>query len=177
MDIEYRWIPFHTLTLELKTFILDGYWISISKSLYPLWPLLIFCLIPSSKYPCWIPTNKNFLNNCLQNSKFSRLLIGCSVSKISTLIDYILHFPGYLCMITFICRLLKREDQALISISTIRFSAKIRFNLPSPNTFQIEDKKCVLGIRKPCGIISSELKNVKSRGQKTFRDPWPIFVP
>ena len=124
MDIEYRWIPFHTLTLELKTFILDGYWILISKSLYPLWPLLIFCFIPSSRYPCWIPTNKNFLNNCLQNSKFSRFPIGCSVSKISTLIGYILHFPGYLCKIKFICRLLKREDQELISISTIlRFSA------------------------------------------------------
>ena len=170
MDIEYRWIPFHTLSWKLL------YW--ISKSMYPLWPLLIFYLITSSRYPCWIPTNKNFLNNSLQNYKFSRLPIGCSVSKISTLIGYILHFPGYLCKIKFICRLLKREDQPLISISTIlSFSAKIRFNLPSLNTFQIEDKKCVLGIWKPCVIISSELKNVKSRGQKIFRDTWPIFIP
>ena len=51
--------------------------------------------------------------------QISRLLIGCFFKRRSDWFDF-RHFPGYQIKIESICRLTKREDQALISVSTAK---------------------------------------------------------
>ena len=58
-----RWVQtvqtdYNVLSWKLKNWIPL---IPIAKSLYPLWTLLIFSLILSFGYTCWIPTNKSSL--------------------------------------------------------------------------------------------------------------------
>ena len=87
-------------------------------SWYPLWTILIFCLVLSLEYSCWVPTNENSLFGYVINFPTSYWLFGFCKGH-SDWLNF-RHFPGYQIMIYFICRLTKREDRTLILISTIQ---------------------------------------------------------
>jgi len=81
-----------------------------------MWTLLIFFMILSFGYPCWIPTNEKPMDRA-RNFKICLFLIGCSIFTIDALIiDTFLDINA---------RLIKRGDQVLLSISTIFKSVNI----------------------------------------------------
>ena len=86
-----------------------------------LWKLLIFLLILSFGYPCWVPANESSLINCAQTSP------GFSLAANNTLIDWILHTYLDIRNKDYINLQIKREDlneKSRVSSKDLRISIK-----------------------------------------------------